>query len=354
MGIFMDRRPAAPVGVCQGRLDELIHMRLVGVTFTNIYAIRFTTKQMAITLTQLTAFLAVIRGGSVTAAADELVVTQPSVSSALAALGRELDCELFERAGRGIRLTPAGEAFAPYAADVLGLLERGRVAALEATAVAARRLAIAAVTTAAESFVPGMMRAFAEQHPDIDLELVVGNRQDVLERVSTHLADVAITGKPPGDERLVAEPFMENEIVCITAPDDPDASNGPAAPEELSGRRWLLREPGSGTRALNEQFLADYGLEPKTLTLGSNGAIKQAARAGLGISLLSKAAVEAELESGWLGELRLTGAPEARPWFLLHSAIGPGRPAVELFTSFVRAQDRRGRAPRPTRSRLAR
>ena len=284
---------------------------------------------MAITLTQLTAFLAVIRGGSVTAAADELVVTQPSVSSALAALGRELDCELFERAGRGIRLTPAGAAFAPYAGDVLGLLERGRAAAREATAVAARRLEIAAVTTAAESFVPGMMRAFAQQHPDIDLELVVGNRQDVLERVSSHSADVAITGKPPGDDRLMAEPFMENEIVCITAPDDPAAaSDGPAVPEQLSGRRWLLREPGSGTRALNEQFLADYGLEPKTLTLGSNGAIKQAARAGLGVSLLSRAAVETELESGWLGELRLAGGPEARPWFLLRSAIGPVRPAV--------------------------
>ncbi|MBV9414830.1 MAG: LysR family transcriptional regulator, partial [Solirubrobacterales bacterium] len=100
---------------------------------------------MAITITQLTAFLAVIKGGSVTAAADELVVTQPSVSSAVAALGRELDCELFERAGRGIRLTAAGAAFAPYAADVLGLLENGRTAAHEASAAAARRLEIAAV-----------------------------------------------------------------------------------------------------------------------------------------------------------------------------------------------------------------
>src|ERR1700688_4542886 len=100
---------------------------------------------MAITLTQLTAFLAVIRGGSVTAAADELLVTQPSVSSAIAALGRELGCELFERAGRGIRLTEAGEAFAPLAADVIGLLEQGRQASHEAAAVAGRRLRIAAV-----------------------------------------------------------------------------------------------------------------------------------------------------------------------------------------------------------------
>ena len=142
---------------------------------------------MAITVTQLTAFLAVVRGGSVTAAADELVVTQPSVSSAVAALGRELGCELFERAGRGIRLTEAGAAFRPYAADIVGLLEEGRQAAREAADLAARRLRIAAVTTAAESFVPPLMRAFSTRHPDIELALDVGNRDAKHERLSAGL-----------------------------------------------------------------------------------------------------------------------------------------------------------------------
>ena len=157
---------------------------------------------MAITVTQLTAFLAVVRGGSVTAAADELVVTQPSVSSAISALGREVGSELFERAGRGIRLTDAGTAFAPYAADVIGLLERGRRAAREAAAASGRRLRIAAVTTAAESFVPQMMREFADAHPDVELTLDVGNRAHVIESVLRHSADVAISGTPPGDDRL--------------------------------------------------------------------------------------------------------------------------------------------------------
>jgi DNA-binding transcriptional LysR family regulator len=291
---------------------------------------------MAITLTQLTAFLAVVRDGSVTAAADQLIVTQPSVSSAIAALGKEVGCELFERAGRGIRLTDAGAAFVPYAEDVIGLLENGREAAREAAAVAARRLQIAAVTTAAESFVPSLMRAFSERHPAIELSLVVGNRQDVLDRVLTHRADVAILGKPPSEDRLIAEPLMANEIVCITAPDDPAAAGGALEARELAKRAWLLREPGSGTRTLNEQFLAERQLDPPTLTLGSNGAIKQAARAGLGVSLLSRAAVEGELESGRLGEIVLTDGPESRQWFVLRSAVGPTRSTVELFTTFVR------------------
>ena len=295
---------------------------------------------MAITLTQLTAFLAVIRGGSVTAAADELVVTQPSVSSAIGALGRELGCELFVRAGRGIRPTEAGEAFAPYAVDVIGLLEHGRQAAREAAIVASRKLRIVAVTTAAESFVPLLMRAFADEHPGVELTLDVGNRPYVFDRVLRHASDVAISGTPPADDRLLAEPLMDNEIVCITAPDDPAAADRPLAADELAGRTWLLREPGSGTRALNEQFLVERNLRPATLTLGSNGAIKQAARAGLGVSLLSRAAAEVELASGLLSEVPLELAPTTRPWFVLRSAVGPVRPSVDSFIAFVRQTGR--------------
>ncbi len=292
---------------------------------------------MAITVTQLTAFLAVIRGGSVTVAAEELVVTQPSVSSAIAALGRELGCELFERSGRGIRLTDAGRAFEPYAADVIGLLEKGRHAAREAASLSARRLRIAAVTTAAESFVPLLMRAFADRHPGIELMLDVGNREEVLERLRVHAVDVAVSGTPPTDPRLIAEPLMRNEIVCITAVDDPVLSSPRVRARDLAERVWLLREPGSGTRALNERFLADRGLRPETLTLGSNGAIKQAARVGLGVSLVSRAAVESELAAGHLAELGLRDGPSARPWYVLRSAVGPAHDAADGFVAFARA-----------------
>lgn len=299
---------------------------------------------MAITLTQLTAFLAVMRGGSVTAAADQLVVTQPSVSSAIAALGRELECELFERSGRGVKPSPAGLAFAPYAEDVIGLLQRGRQAAQEAAAVASRRLQIVAVTTAAESFVPPLMRAFASRYPEVTLTLDVGNRHYVIDRILRHEADVAITGTPPADSRLLAEPLAGNDIVCITACEDPLRAQSALAAAALAGRTWLLREPGSGTRALNEQFLAAHNLDPPTLTLGSNGAIRQAARAGLGISLLSRAAAENELTAGLLGELELEDLPAARPWFVLRSAVGPVSACVSTFVDFLSAPGPDGRS----------
>jgi len=289
---------------------------------------------VAITLTQLTSFLAVVRGGSITAAAEALVVTQPSVSAALAALNREVGVELLERAGRSVRLTAAGEAFAPYAADVVGLLEKGRDTARQAAHGAEGRLRIAAVTTAAESFVPPLMKSFVGRRDGLELMLDVGNRAAVLEALLDHRADVAITGQPP-DGRLEALPLMDNEIVLVTAPDDPLAGGRPASAAQLDRRTWLLREEASGTRALNERFLAGAGLKPRTLTLGSNGAIKQAVRAGLGVSLISRAAVEVELESGWLGTIALDQPPATRRWWVLRAAVGPVRPAVVEFMEFA-------------------
>jgi DNA-binding transcriptional LysR family regulator len=291
---------------------------------------------VSVTQTQLRSFLAVIRTGSVSAAAVELVVTQPSVSAAVGALARELGVDLLERDGRGVRPTPAGLEFAAYAADVVGLLDEGRRAAKAAAASHGLRLRIAAVTTAAESFVPPLMQAFSVSHPAVGLSLEVGNRDRVLAIVLGHQADVAIAGRPPHDARIESHAILVNELVLITAAGDPLATERAVAPEELAGRRWLLREPGSGTRLANEQYLTSAGVAAETLTLGSNGAIKQAARAGLGISFVSRDAVSHELESGVLGVIPVSAGPPAREWYAMHSTVGPARPVVEEFMAFLR------------------
>jgi DNA-binding transcriptional LysR family regulator len=291
---------------------------------------------MSITLTQLRSFLAVVRTGSVTAASDELVVTQPSISAAVTALSRELETSLLEREGRGVKPTPSGIAFAPFAADVIGLLEKGRRAAQEAATGAERGLRIAAVTTAAESFVPALMHAFAMSQPDIGLTLSVGNRGRVLDMVLEHQADVAFGGRPPRDDRIDAHAFLPNELLLITAPGDPLANRAKVVPSDLGERSWLLREPGSGTRTANENFLASVGLDVPTLTVGSNGAIKQAARAGLGVSFVSRDAVVAELDAKLLGAIAVEPSPPPREWHVMRSRVGPPRPVVDEFFEFVR------------------
>ncbi|MBV8081006.1 MAG: LysR family transcriptional regulator [Actinobacteria bacterium] len=290
---------------------------------------------MPVTLNQLSSFLAVAREGSVSAAAEKLYVTQPSISAAVSALSKEVGVELTERVGRGVGLTAAGEAFRPYAADVLGLIEQGRRAAQEASESATRTLSIVAVATAAEFVVPSLLRAFAAAQPEIRLSLEVANRATLFERVLEHDVDVAIAGRPPDDERIDGRAFLPNEIVLITAPDDPLASGKPVRADQLAERVWLQREEGSGTRELVGDFLGDHDLRPQTLTLGSNGAIKEAVRLGLGISLQSRMAVDHELASGALGQIAVRGGLPRREWYALRSATVPPRPAVQLFLEFT-------------------
>jgi DNA-binding transcriptional LysR family regulator len=290
---------------------------------------------MAVTLNQLQSFLAVAREGSVSAAADKLYVTQPSISAAVSALSRELGVDLTERVGRGVGLTAAGDAFRPYAADVLGLIEQGKKAAREAADQSMRSLRIVAVATAAEYVVPSILRSFAVAHPEINLTLEVANRAELFDRVLEHEVDVAIAGRPPDDERIAGKAFLENEIALIAAPGDELAHGRAVKPDELANRVWLMRESGSGTRLLVSEFLADHDLRPQTLTLGSNGAIKEAVRLGLGVSLQSRVAVEPELRAGTLSEIRVRGGLPRREWYALHSATVPPRPAVEQFLAFA-------------------
>src|SRR5919201_5466154 len=176
---------------------------------------------MSITLTQLRSFLAVMEAGSVTAAAEKLYVTQPSVSAAVSALNKELDVELTARVGRSIEPSPAGRAFAPYAADVIGLLDQGGRAAREAAEVAARELRIAAVTTAAEHIVPRLVQEFSARRPDVTITLDVGNREWVFQRVAGHDADVAIGGRPPPPGRRAGQELLNKPTPPITPPRGP-------------------------------------------------------------------------------------------------------------------------------------
>lgn len=290
---------------------------------------------MAVTVTQLVAFLTVVRRGSVTAAAEELIVTQPSVSAAINALERELGTTLMERSGRNLRPTAAGRAYVSYATNVLGLLEQGARAAREASGDSRTSLRIGAVMTAGEYLVAPLLRMFREANPELEITLHVGNREDVFQRLIDHEVDVAITGRIPDELGLQGRQFLPNEFVVITAPGDPLAKGRPVAVQELLGRPWLMREPGSGTRVLCEEFLAAHELHPKVLTLGSNGAIKQAVGLGLGVALQSRCAVQLELQLGVLATIRVRGGLPRRAWYVVHSGVGPVRPEVAAFVDFA-------------------
>lgn len=287
------------------------------------------------TFGQLKTFLEVVRQGSIRAAASSLSVTEPSVSAGVASLQRELGVALLERHGRGIRVTPAGEEFAGYASQMLGLAEKAGRRAREKAGEAAQ-LRIAAVTTAGESLMAPILRLFQQKVPDVELWMEVGNRQTVIDSLLSYQADVGIGGRPPEEGDISGERFLENHLAVVGAPDHP-LSEGAHKASELNGETWLLRETGSGTRNNTEEFFNETGIEPRSfMTLGSNGAVKQAASAGLGVTLISTHAVAKELAGGILSRLQIEGTPLKRHWNVLFRSANDHSPATQAFLELLR------------------
>ena len=290
------------------------------------------------TLNQLRTFLAVAETGSVRAAAQDLVVTQAAVSASLTALQKSLGVVLLEPDGRGLRLTAAGQAYSGYVRRVLGLLDEGGRAAAAAADPERGELRIAAVTTAAEQILPGLLSGFRTRYPRLGVRLEAGNRDRVRGLLDRYQVDLVLGGRPePGwDVEVLAE--RPHELVVVAAPSlaagareaAPGPGTGPhgTGPDGTGGdgsrllpwlarQAWLLREPGSGTRAATDALLTELDIAPLTLMVGSNGAIRESASVGLGVTLISREAVAAELADGRLAALPVPGTPMHRDWYLV-------------------------------------
>lgn len=287
------------------------------------------------TLGQLRTFLAVAATGSVRAAAERLVVTQPAVSSALASLQREIGVALVTREGRGLRLTTAGDAFADYARRALGLLDEGTAAAVGAADPKRGRVRLAAVTSAGERLAPSLLARFVNRYPDVEVSLEVGNRRRVWDLLAHHEADVAIGGRPPASAVTLATRPHQLVVVAVHRDDGRRGQRRKTTRSvslaELARATWLLREAGSGTRANAEELLGQLDIDPPVLTLGSNGAIVESVRIGLGITLISRDAVDEYLRTGALQEWRYGPLPLARDWHLVAAAHKPLAPTHQLF-----------------------
>jgi DNA-binding transcriptional LysR family regulator len=265
-----------------------------------------------ISLHQLRTFVEVAGSGSVRAAAERLVVSQPAVSAALAALQREIGAPLFERDGRGLRLTEAGKTMERYARRILVLIDEGAQQTRLAAEMGAGVLRLGAVTTVAEHVLPGLLQAFRTDHGAVTIELHVVNRISVWKLLENWDVDLVVAGRPPGRDNFATLATRPNELTVVARP-----GSGPMDIDALARATWLLREPGSGTRITTEEFFESLGIAPQCLTIGSNGAIREGVRYGLGIALLARDSVRRELEEGTLEIVATPATPLERAWHLV-------------------------------------
>ncbi len=300
---------------------------------------------------QLKTLIAVIESGSIKGAAAVLFVSQAAVSSSLSTLQEDLGVTLFEREGRGLRKTPSAEVLYSYAKQILGLLEEAELATVAESDPGSQMLRIGAVTTAGEVLVPRWLRSYLLSRPQMKVTLEVGNKERVMDLLITHRVDLVVAGRPTRGEELASLATRRHELVLVTSQpglivakenSDPkgkiDGSNPPgiaAIPEELQGATWLLREVGSGTRESALELLGELAISPKTLTIGSNGAIIDAAEVGLGIALVSSEAVARQLRDGSLHTIACYPLPLVRNFHLIVRSASSFPRAIGDFVKFL-------------------
>ncbi|MEY6431085.1 LysR family transcriptional regulator [Thioalkalicoccus limnaeus] len=271
------------------------------------------------TLRQLQLLEAIVRLGSFTRAAEEMFLTQPTVSMQIKKLTETVGTPLFLHVGRNVEPTDAGREV--YAASrtilrTLGDLET-RLADLKGLKSGRFRLA---VITTAKYFAPEILGGFCERYPGIDVSLKVTNRTRIIERMEANDDDLYIFGEPANAGIEVEATYLApNPLIIVARADHPLARKPRISMECLARERFILREPGSGIRDSVIHRFAESGLQPNVrMELGSNEAIKHAIIAGLGISALSLHSLTLDWGAGRLAMLDVEGFPIERAWYLVH------------------------------------
>ena len=274
---------------------------------------------------RLRVFRSVVRHMSFSRAAEELLLTQPAVTQQIKALEEEFGVPLFVRGGGPIRMTPAGEALAPFAEKLRILSEQAVQAVGAAYGEQSGELALGASQTIAQYLLPGLIAAFRRVHPKVRVTAWSSNTDGVLEALTSGKIQLALIEGPEQRKDLHIEHFMKDRMV-LTVPEGHEWAEQEVSIEMLKAEPLLVRELGSGSRRVIEQAFAAIGVKAKDLQISmeidSTEGLLSAVEAGLGVTFVSRWAVRHQLA---LGTLKLAYARDLQlsRWFSLARALGP-------------------------------
>jgi LysR family transcriptional regulator, low CO2-responsive transcriptional regulator len=287
-------------------------------------------------LHQLATFQVVAKYCSFVRAAEELHFSQPAVSAQIRHLEKSLGVKLFDQIGRKTHLTQAGEELYLYSQKIFSVIEETLEIIEALRSPQYGRLSVGADTTVGSYVIPGLLGKFRQIYPEVEISLEVLNRASLIDALVSNRVDMAVMGAVPADLPVEIEPFAFNELVLVAAPTHRLAGIKGAPIEELGREHFLLREPGSGTRAALERALqeADIPLQV-SMQVGNNSAIKQGVVAGLGIALISRVALDMELETRRLVILDVEGFPIVRQWRIVHLKDKYLSATARAFKSFL-------------------
>jgi DNA-binding transcriptional LysR family regulator len=291
---------------------------------------------MRVTLRQLQVFEAVARLKSFSSAAEELQVSQPTVSKQIKQMQEEIGLPLFEQIGKKVFLTEAGTELYTTSADWLETWGRFEQTVANLKGMQQGKLKIAAVTTT-KYFMPRILGPFCAEYPHVDISMEVVNRDRLLERLHHNQDDMYIMGVPPDELDVEAEPFLDNPIVVLAPASHPLAKRKRIPFKALGKESFLMREHGSGTRMTIEKLFQEHETPLNVkMELGSNEAIKQAVAGGLGLALLSESTLKLDPSQDELTTLNVQGFPLMRAWYVVRPKGKSLSVAAQTFLQFLR------------------
>ncbi|HYF96065.1 MAG TPA: LysR family transcriptional regulator [Symbiobacteriaceae bacterium] len=292
---------------------------------------------------QLQAFTAVTRAGSFSRAAELLDYAQSSISAQIRLLEDNLGIRLFERLGRKVVLTSDGERLLPYAEQVLKLIAEAREMVAQ-SALPRGTLRIGAPESLCIARLPPVLKEYRRRYPEVELILKLGGSADLHRWLLDNSIDASFyLDRPLISPKLMAQTLLEEPIMLLAAPDHPITTKTPLRPTDLQGESLILTESGNSYRAVLDGFLTEAGIQPgSVLESGSIEAIKKLVISGLGVSLLPRMVVEAELQTGQLADLRWRGPDFAIRTQLVHHKDKWLSPALQALFSLTEELVRAG------------
>jgi DNA-binding transcriptional LysR family regulator len=292
-------------------------------------------------LRRLEIFAKVAELGSFSRAAEALFLTQPTVSEHIRSLEEELGVQLLDRLGRGAAPTRAGQLLLGYARRLLALGREARQAMDCFQGRLLGELVVGGSTIPGEYVLPGLVGRFKRKYPEIAVCLLIGSSQQVSEWLEDNRVEVGVIGARPGG-RVVSSPLMDDELVVAMSADHPWAGRPTVNLEELRAEPMIVRERGSGSRAAFERALSAAGLDLAAFRvvgeMGSTQAVKQGVRAGVGVSLVSRRAVDDECRVGLMASARLDGLDVSREFYLITPRDRSRSPLAQAFLEFLESE----------------
>lgn len=271
----------------------------------------------ALTATNVRVFEAVARLQSVTKAAEELETSQPYISKQIAVLEEQLNVQLFSRVGRRLYLTQAGEMLQQHASKVVETLKHAEQMLLRSASASCKKLRIATSTTGMY-MLPEWLAGFQGKVTDLETTVIVTSVEEVERRVTSGEADIGFVANRPRSRSLAVTVVAEDSLALAVQKGHPLATRSSVGLDELSKERFIVREPESASRALTEKRIFQKRPEWRfRLQINHIDAIKSSLEEGLGISFISKRAIDRELRSGTLAIVPVDGVDLRRPICML-------------------------------------